>query len=148
MKDILCDIIDFVFSPLGRIVCIPILTIFMGNIIKYLGTNDKYARVTKEMFCWAPDLVVASFILLYQNFYTNIRLGMSVDGEQIMLFLSTLFVNILLSMLIITILRKFGRVSTGKRKNKINEAELTLWGGIIIPDALGAVMLLTNLLVM
>lgn len=73
---------------------------------------------------------------------------MSVDGEQIMLFLSTLFVNILLSMLIITILRKFGRVSTGKRKNKINDAELTLWGGIIIPDALGAVMLLTNLLVM
>lgn len=148
MKDILCDIIDFVFSPLGRIVCIPILTIFMGNIIKYLGTNDKYARVTKEMFCWAPDLVVASFILLYQNFYANVQLGAVVDSELTMLFFFTLFANIMFSMLIITILRKFGRVSLGKRKNKINDTELTLWGGIIIPDFLGALMLLTNLLVM
>jgi hypothetical protein len=148
MKDTLCDIIDFVFSPIGRIVCIPILTIVMGNIIKYLGTNDRYASVTKDMFCWAPDFVVASFILLYQNFYTNIRLEAIVDSELTMLFFFTLFANIMFSMLIITILRKFGRVSLGKRNNKINDTELTLWGGIIIPDFLGALMLLTNLLVM
>lgn len=100
------------------------------------------------MFCWAPDFVVASFILLYQNFYTNIRLEAIVDSELTMLFFFTLFANIMFSMLIITILRKFGRVSLGKRKNKINDTELTLWGGIIIPDFLGALMLLTNLLVM
>lgn len=148
MKEILCDIIDFIFSPVGRVVCVPILTIVMGNVIKYLGTNDRYACVTKDMFCWAPDFVVASFILLYQNFYTNIRFGAVVDSELTMLFFFTLFANILFSMLIITILRKYGRVSLGKRKNKINDTELTLWGGIIIPDFLGALMLLTNLLVM
>lgn len=143
----LCHLIfKGIASSTGRVIIVPILTIFLGNVVRYLGTNDQYASLTKDMFHWAPDFVVASFILLYQNMYSKIISGITpISQNDVMLFMMTLALNIFLSIMIIVIMRKFGRRLKNRKRN---ESELTIGGGIIIPNILGSIMLLTNLLVM
>lgn len=142
----LCHLIyKAIASSTGRVVVVPILTIFLGNVVRYLGTNDQYASLSRDMFHWAPDFVVASFILLYQNMHSKISDVTLISKNDVILFMLTLALNIFMSIMIIIIMRKFGRKP--KQRNR-KESELTICGGIIIPNILGSVMLLTNLLVM
>lgn len=122
------DVISILQDSDSKFIVMPMAAIIAGIFIRILCQNDKVDKSIRDWFYWAPSLLVSNFILICSEFSKNIG-----NEEFSKNSLNALVINIIFTIVICIIIRKFG---WNLRKNY-----LTWWCGIIWPNV-GSVLLM------
>lgn len=122
------DIISILQNPESKYLLMPIVSIVAGIAIKILCQNDKVERSLKDLFYWAPSLLVSNFILVCSEFSKNIG-NESFSKNSF----NALTINVIFTVAICIFIRKLG---WNLRKNY-----LSLWCGIIWPNVFSVLLM-------
>lgn len=137
---IMPDIVSFSIMPLAKFVVIPVVTIALGSLIRYLCDRGKSQLPVWEYFYWGPNLITSALLIAFVDFCNNI-----VSIEEITKDIVLSSVNsglwiiiqfVIAATCIIGIVHKWGWKSYRGRN-----PSHSLWLGIIIPDIIGFIFL-------
>lgn len=134
------DIITFFGTPAARFIGVPILTLSVSILLK-LFSKSKIVLDDRNLFYLGNNLSTTAILVLFVEF-CNAATDKNTE-QLIKLFFVFIFVAF-----VSFIMTQFIRSLGWEERKVIGGLQLSLWCGIIIPDIVGAGMLLISLIVL
>ena len=136
------SIISYLGKSESKYVVVPLITIILGLVLRLICQSDKFVYSHREYFYWAPNLLTSALLVIFLDYCNHSQVMIPnkdayVDGVMtaFIVWFCTLFI-------VIEVIRKWGWSIVAGRPRP------TLLGGIIVPDAIGIMLLYSVLLIM
>lgn len=136
------SVISYLGKPESKYIVVPLITIILGLVLRLVCQNDKFAYSHREYFYWAPNLLTSALLVIFLDYCNHSQIDIPNKNLYVESVITAFMAWFCTLFIVIGIIRKWGWFDCNGRPRP------TLLGGILVPDAIGVMLLYAVLIIM